>query len=78
MSAIQDMDFVNDTIIVNYGLGTTACPSGIIAFDTSGDEVFYYDIPMFSWEMEGVAYNRTENRLEVSNVSTSLYWITQK
>ena len=78
MAAMQDLDFVDGTIIVSYGLGTSSAPSGIVAFDTNGDVAFRYDIPLFTFELEGVAYNRQENRLEASIVSTSLYWITQK
>lgn len=77
MAAFQDLDFIDGTIIANYGLGTPSAPTGTAAFDTNGNVVFHYDIPAFSFELEGIAYNRTENRVEISNVSGSLYWVTQ-
>lgn len=77
-AAMQACDFVNGSIIVLNGLGTTSAPNYCYVYNTSGDIIGEYVFGfMSSTEPEGVCYNRDTHELYISAVNKNLYKITQ-
>lgn len=77
-SAMQSADFYKGKIYMLYGLGTSASPSGMMAYDTSGDVLAEYSLDIFSsTEPEGVCVERNNKQLYVSDVNGNLYEVSE-
>lgn len=75
-AAMQACDYYEGRIIVAYGLGTSAAPSGMFICNTAGDVLAEYDLNIFaSTEPEGVCYDRETGELLLSLVNGSVYRI---
>lgn len=75
-SAMQSCDYVDGKIIVAYGGGTTALPSGVRTYNTSGDVLAVYSINAIATvEPEGVAFDRDDWRLLLSDVNKNVMQI---
>ena len=75
-AAMRACDYYEGRIIVAYGLGTSAAPSGMFVCNTNGDILAEYDLDIFaSTEPEGVCFDRDTHELLVSTVGRSLYKI---
>ena len=76
---MQACDFVDGKIIVAYGFGTSAVPSGLCVYLTNGDILADYNLSIFqSVEPEGVCFDRSNKKLLLSLVNKYLYEIELK
>lgn len=63
-------------IIVAYGVGTTALPSGVLTYNTSGDVIAVYSIDAIATvEPECVAFDRDDWRLLLSDANKNVMQI---
>ena len=73
---IQACDFWNGNIVVAYGFGTVAVPSGLSIYNTNGDMVADYNLSIFqSVEPEGICFDRATGMLLISLVNKKVYEI---
>ena len=73
-AAMQSVDYYQGKILMLYGLGTVAAPSGMRIYNTAGDVLATYDLSIFaSTEPEGIAYDRENKKLLVSLYNKNLY-----
>lgn len=78
-AAIQDVDFYNGRILVAWGLGSVAAPSGMAVYDTNGNMLTEYRAyTIRANEPEGVCFDREGNRLLFSTITQKVFQIEQK
>ena len=75
---IQGMDLFNDRILLMHGMGTSASPSGMHVFNTSGDVLADYFLTTMpsTTEYEGVYIDRESHEIYISDVSANIYRIS--
>ena len=78
-AAIQGVDFYNGRILVGWGLGTSQAPTGLAVYDTNGNMLCEYKVESFGAnEIEGVCFDRTNNRLMFSFINQKVFKIEAK
>lgn len=76
--AMQAADYYNGKIIITWGTGTVALPSGMAIYNTSGDILAEYNLSIFSTsEPEGVCFSRESEKLLIG-IWNTLYEIRRK
>lgn len=75
-AAMQAVDYYQGKIVILFGFGTSAAPSGMRVYNTNGDVLadFYIDV-LADNEPEGVMFERDKNVLLISDVDKKVYKI---
>ena len=76
-AAMQAVDYWQGKLMMTYGLGTTAAPSGMRIYNTNGDVLATFDLAIFrSKEPEGIMFTRDKGELLVSDADRKLYVVS--